>query len=146
MSMQEVRSRFEAEIRKRAAQDHYIDRAQEREVLQSALDEGIAADSARALLAAACEAQQYILESRVIKQLQDYLETAADNDGQIDQKEYRDGLALARKWTHGRRSEAQCQGLLVEIIEDAGYKTSRGWFGSWYDRVKKEVARQPVGR
>jgi hypothetical protein len=29
--------------------------------------------------------------------------------------------------------------MVVEIIEASHLKTSRGWFSSWHDRVKKEV-------
>jgi hypothetical protein len=69
------------------------------------------------------------------------MDTLANNDGQVDEKEFNDAVTTCRKWTQGRRLDAQCKLLVVEIIEENAYKTSRGWFRSWYDRVKKEVGK-----
>ena len=141
MSPDELKQRFTEAISQRARDDKYIDRAEEREILQLAVSQGVTADTARAVLVAACEARGYVVESKLVGLLRDYLDTAAGNDGQIDQWEYRDALTLCQKWTGGRCPEALCKRLIVEIIEDDRFKTARGWFRSWYDRVRQEVGR-----
>jgi hypothetical protein len=138
MSLEDVQKQFAEELGRRAAA-RYIDRAEERAILRLALQQGVTVDSARAVLALVCEAQHYVLESRVVSQLTDYLDTAAGNDGKIDAKEYQDALTLSRKWTVGTCPDVQCKRLIVEIIQNNGYKTSRGWFSSWYDNLKREV-------
>jgi hypothetical protein len=141
MSLEEVKKRFVEEVKLRAFDDKYIDKSEEREILQIALQQGITVDSARAALAQVCEAQGYVMESKVMSQLKDYLDTAAGNDGKIDEKEYKDALTLCKKWTQGKRSDIQCKRMIVEIIDDNAFKTSKGWFSSWYANLKKEIGK-----
>jgi hypothetical protein len=139
MSLEEVKKRFVEEVKLRAFDDKYIDKGEEREILQIALQQGISVDSARAALSQVCEAQGYILESRVVGELKDLLDTLPGNDGQIDEKEFNDAVTVCKKRTQGKRNDIQCKRMVIEIIEDNSYKTSKGWFSSWYDKVKKEV-------
>ena len=85
MSLDEVKKRFVEEVKLRAFDDKYVDRTEEREILQIALQQGIGVDSARAALAQVCEANGYILESKVMSELKDLLDTLAGNDGRIDE-------------------------------------------------------------
>ncbi len=139
MTPDEVKKRFVEEVKLRAYDDKYIDRGEEREILQIALQNNVSVDSARAALAQVCEAQDYVLESKVISQLKDILDTSASNDGKVDEKEFNDAVLNCKKWTKGKKTDVQCKKMVVEIIEDASYKTSTGWFSSWYKNVKKEV-------
>ena len=36
-------------------------------------------------------------------------------------------------------TDVQCKRMVVEIIEDNAYKTSKGWFSNWYTNVKKDL-------
>ena len=139
MTLEEVKKRFVEEVKLRAYDDKYIDRNEEREILQIALQQGVSVDSARAALAQVCEANDYVLESKVLTQLKDILDTSAGNDGQIDEKEFNDAVLNCKKWTKGKRNDVQCKRMVISIIEDQTFKTSKGWFSDWYSRVKKEV-------
>ncbi|MBI2804131.1 MAG: hypothetical protein HYX68_04005 [Planctomycetes bacterium] len=139
MTLDEVKKRFVEEVKLRAYDDKYIDRKEEREILQIALQNGVGVDSARAALAQVCEAQDYVLESAVIARLKDIIETSAANDGSIDEKEFNDAVLNCKKWTKGKKNDIQCKKMIIEIIDDNSYKTSKGWFSSWYANVKKEV-------
>jgi hypothetical protein len=139
VSLDDIKKRFVEEVKLRAYDDKYVDRKEEREILQLALSEGISVDSARAALAQVCESQDYVLESRVLVQLKDVLDTAAGNDGQIDEKEFNDIVTNCKKWTRGKKTDIQCKKMVIEVIEESSFKTSKGWFSSWYDRIKKEV-------
>src|SRR6201988_3744094 len=88
MSIDEIKKRFVNEIKMRAYDDKYIDRNEEREILQIAIQMGVNLESARGALSQVCEAQGYVQESAVLKQVMDQIEVAAANDGKIDQKEF----------------------------------------------------------
>jgi hypothetical protein len=139
VTLDEIKKRFVEEVKLRAYDDKYIDRGEEREILQIALQNGISVDSARAALAQVCEAQSYVLESKVLTQLKDILETSATNDGKIDEKEFNDAVLNCKKWTNGKKNDVQCKKMVIEIIDDASFKTSKGWFSDWYSRTKKEL-------
>jgi hypothetical protein len=139
MDLDNVKKRFVEEIKLRAFDDKYIDKNEEREILQIALQQGVGVDGARAALAQVCEGQGFILESRVRTHLKDVLDTLAGNDGKIDEKEFNDAVTMCKKATQGKRSDVQCKKMVIEIIDDNAYKTSKGWFSSWYDRTKREL-------
>lgn len=139
MTIDEVKKRFVEEVKLRAYDDKYIDKDEEREILQIAIQTGITVDSARAALIQVCEGNGYVLESKVMSEMKDLLDTLAGNDGKIDEKEFNDALAMAKKRTQGKRNDNQLKRMLIQIIDDNAYKTSKGWFSSWYDKVKKEI-------
>jgi hypothetical protein len=139
VNLDDVKKRFVEEVKLRAYDDKYIDRKEEREILQIALQAGVSVDSARSALAQVCEAQDYVLESKVLAQLKDILDTSASNDGSIDEKEFNDAVLNCKKWTKGKKNEIQCKKMVCEIIDDNSYKTSKGWFSNWYANVKSEI-------
>src|SRR5207253_7456100 len=79
MSLDEVKKRFVEEVKLRAYDDKYIDKNEEREILQIALQSGVTVDSARAALAQVCESNSYVLESKVLSEIKDLIETFASN-------------------------------------------------------------------
>ncbi|HYT88610.1 MAG TPA: hypothetical protein VEL76_07865 [Gemmataceae bacterium] len=139
MDIDSVKKRFVEEVKLRAFDDKYIDKNEEREILQIALQQGVGVDGARAALAQVCEAQGYVLESKVLSEMKDFLDTMAGNDGKIDEKEFNDAIAMCKKRTQGKRSDIQVKRMIVQVIEDNAYKTSKGWFSNWYTNVKKEI-------
>ncbi len=139
MDLEAVKRRFVEEVKLRAFDDKYIDKNEEREILQIALQQGVGVDGARAALGQVCDAQGYVLESRVREQAKNLLDTLAGNDGQIDQKEFNDAVSFCKKATQGKRTDVQVKRMIVEIIDDNAYKTSKGWFSNWYINVKKEL-------
>jgi hypothetical protein len=139
VTLDEVKKRFVDEVKLRAYDDKYIDRKEEREILQVALQAGISFDSARSALGQVCEAQDYVLESAVLARLKDILDTSAGNDGAIDEKEFNDAVLNCKKWTKNKKNDVQCKKMVIEIIDEASYKTSKGWFSSWYANVKREL-------
>src|SRR5436190_23117573 len=139
MTLDEVKKRFVEEVKLRAYDDKYIDKNEEREILQIALQAGITVDSARAALSQVCESNGYVVESRVLADIKDTIEIAAGNDGKIDEKEFNDAVALLRKKVQGKKNDVQCKRMIIEIIDDNSYKVKTGLFSNWYNRTKKEV-------
>jgi len=141
MALDDVKKRFVEEVKLRGHDDQYIDKNEEREILQIALQQGVGVDGAKAALTQVCESNGFILESNVMKQAKDLLDTLAGNDGQIDQKEFNDAVTFVKKAVKGKRTDLQIKRLLIDIIEDNVYKTSKGWFSNWYANTKKEVGK-----
>ena len=139
MSLDEVKRQFVEQVKLRAYDDKYIDKNEEREILQMALQHGVTVDSARAALAQVCEAQGYVLESKVLTQLKDLIDTFAGNDGKIDEKEFNDVVTTAKKATMGKKNDIQLKRMICEIIDDNAYKVKTGLFSNWYSRVKREI-------
>src|SRR5947209_16729036 len=139
MALAEVRRQFGEHVKLRAYDDKYIATNEERDILQIALQQGVTVDSARAALAQVCESQGYVLESRVLADLKELVDTFASNDGKIDEKEFNDVVTTCKKKTQGKKNDVQCKRMVIEIIEDNSYKVKTGMFSNWYARVKKEV-------
>ena len=139
MSLDEVKREFVEQVKLRAYDDKYIDKAEEREILQLAIQKGVTVDSARAALAQVCESQNYVLESVAIKAVKELIEIQAGNDGKIDEKEFNDAVSLLKTRTQGKKNEVQVKRMVIEIIEDNNYKVKTGMFSNWFSRVKREV-------
>ena len=139
MSLDEVKRRFVEEVKLRAYDDKYIDKNEEREILQIAIQQGISVDSAASALAQVCESQGYVLESKVLSEVKDLIETFVSNDGKLDEKEFNDAVAQLKKRCQGKRNDIQCKKMIIEIVEDNSYKIKSGLFSNWYQRMKKDV-------
>jgi hypothetical protein len=139
MSLDEVKKRFVEEVKLRAYDDKYIDKNEEREILQIALQQGVTVDSARAALAQVCETNGYVLESRVLNDVKDLIDTFASNDGKIDEKEFNDAVTTCKKACQGKKNDVQCKKMVIEIIDENSFKVKTGMFSNWYARAKKEV-------
>jgi len=139
MSLDDVKREFVEQVKLRAYDDKYIDKAEEREILSIALTKGVTVDSARAALTQVCESNGYVLESRVLAQIKDLIDTFAGNDGHIDEKEFKDAVTTCKKACQGKKNDIQCKRMVIEIIDENSFKVKQGMFNHWYDRVKKEV-------
>jgi hypothetical protein len=140
MTMDEIKRRFAEEVKLRAYDDKYIDRNEEREILQFALQAGVTIDSARMALVQVCEQNGYILESTIITRIKEDLNVYMGNDGQIDEKEFNNVVLKVKQLVGNKKNEMQIKKMVVEVMEDTGNtKTTKGWFTNWYARVKKEV-------
>jgi hypothetical protein len=139
MSLDEVKRQFVEQVKLRAYDDKYIDKNEEREILQMALQHGVTVDSARAALAQVCESQGYVLESVALKAVKEMIDIQANNDGKIDEKEFGDAVALLKVRNSGKKNDIQCKRMVVEIIEENSYKIKTGLFSNWFKNVKREV-------
>jgi hypothetical protein len=103
-----------------------VDRNEEREVLQIAIQLGVAIESARLTLAEVCQAEGYVLESAVIKKIQTEMEAAVAHDGRVDRQEFE------QMFTHAKTA--------MRGMEDTGNnRVKTGWFTNWYRALKKEL-------
>ena len=140
MAVEEIKKRFVSEIKLRAYDDKYVDKNEEREILQIAIQLGVSIDSARGALAQVCEEHSYVLESTLLKAIKDQVETAAGNDGKVDQKEFDLIFQNARRLVSGKKNDREVKKMIVTVMEDTGNnKVKTGWFSDWYTALKKDL-------
>ena len=140
MSVEDIKKRFVNEIKLRAYDDKYIDKNEEREILQIAIQLGVGIDSARGALVQVCDEQNYVMESVLLKQIKDQVESAFGNDGKIDQKEFDLIFANIRKAISGKKNDREVKKMMIAVMEDTGMnKVRKGWFSNWYADMKKDL-------
>jgi hypothetical protein len=139
MHLDEIKRQFVEQVKLRAYDDKYIDKKEEREILQLAIQQGVTVDSARAALGQVCEANGYVLESKLLFDIKQTIQVAASNDGKIDEKEFNDAVTLLKLKSNNKLNDIQAKRMIIELIDTEGFKTTTGWFSSWYTNVKREV-------
>jgi phage-related minor tail protein len=139
MHLDEIKRQFVEQVKLRAYDDKYIDKKEEREILQLAIQQGVTVDSARAALGQVCEANGYVLESKVLGDIKQTIQVAASNDGKVDEKEFNDAVTLLKLKSNNKLNDVQAKRMIIELIDTDGFKTTSGWFSSWYANVKREV-------
>ena len=140
MSIDEIKKRFVNEIKLRAYDDKYIDKNEEREILQIAIQLGVSIDSARGALVQVCDEHSYVLETSILKQIKEQVETAAGNDGKVDQKEFDLIFGNIKRAMQGKKNDREVKKMIVTVMEDTGNnKVKTGWFSDWYSALKKDL-------
>lgn len=136
MSIEEVKKRFVQEIKLRAFDDRYVDKAEEMEILKIAVADGVTVDSGRHALRQVCEASDYVLESVLDEKAKEMLDQFAQ-DGEVDKKEFEDTVAVVSRTAKGRLNDSQIAKKAKEIMEANGMKPRQGFFkgGSWFNEV-----------
>ncbi len=139
MPLEMIQKRFIDEINLRGYDDKYIDKNEEREILQIAIHQGISVDVARTALAEVSAKQGYVLESDLLRMVNGECQSAAANNGKIDRMRFETILQTLRNAAQGRRADAELKKLVVLGIEDNGLKIQSGWFFNWYGAIKREI-------
>jgi hypothetical protein len=139
-SIDEIKKRFVNEIKLRAYDDKYIDKGEEREILQIAIQLGVSIDSARGALVQVCEESSYVMESVILRDMKDQIETAAGNDGKVDQKEFDLIFQNCKRKMQGKKNDREIKKMIITVMEETGNnKVKTGWFSDWYTALKKDL-------
>jgi hypothetical protein len=140
MSPDAIQARFVDEIKLRAYDDRYIDKNEEREILQIAIQHGIGIDAARADLAHVCDQNGFVLESTLMARVRTQAEAAVAAAGHLDREGFDRIFEDARTHAQGRKNDRELKKITVLVIEDAGLnRVKAGWFTDWYTALKREL-------
>ncbi|MBN9119477.1 MAG: hypothetical protein J0I06_10020 [Planctomycetes bacterium] len=140
MELDDIKKRFVSEIKLRAYDDKYIDRGEEREILQIAIQLGVSIDSARSALVQVCDENNYVMETALLKQIKDQVEAAAGNDGMVDQKEFDLIFANIKRAVQNKKNDREVKRMIVTVMEETGNnKIKKGWFSNWYATLKQDL-------
>ena len=140
MSDDDIKRRLVDEIKLRAYDDRYIDKNEEREILQIAIQHGIGIDAARADLAHVCDQNGFVLESTLMARVRTQAEAAVAAAGHLDREGFDRIFEDARTHAQGRKNDRELKKITVLVIEDAGLnRVKAGWFTDWYTALKREL-------
>ncbi len=138
MTLDDIKREFASQVKMRGFDDKYIDKQEEKEILQMAISKGVSFESARASIQQVCEKEGYTLESGVMKEAKQLLEVQAGT-GKIDYRDFTDAISFVTKRINGVRSVKQVKRMLCEMIEEEALRVTSGWITSWFKKVKREV-------
>lgn len=140
MTPEEVQKRFVEEINLRAYDDQFIDKNEEREILQIAIHHGMSVEEARLSLQQVCTRQGYALESSLMDEVKTRLQQLHHNSGKVEQAAFADLVELVRRQAGPKRNDRDAKRLVVIVMEDHALNHVKlRWPLNWYRRVKKEV-------
>jgi hypothetical protein len=136
----EIKKRFLNEIKLRGYDDRFIDRNEEREIIQLAIQLGLNIDSARLALSQVCTDLDYVQESSVATIMRDQLNAALGNDGKVSRKEFDLVFATVKLAMKGRKTDVEIKKMMVNLLEESGQaRIKTGWFTDWYAAMKREL-------
>ncbi len=116
--------------------DKYIDRKEEKKILEEAMKRNISIDDALAVMRSIASAHDYVVERDVETRCKEMLEQFA-GDGKVDKKEFEDAVGMYKKGSRGRVPESEIRRRLKNVMIDQGWKAKEGGlFGSkWFSEI-----------
>jgi hypothetical protein len=140
MTPDDVKARLLGEITLRGYADQYIDRNEEREILQIAIQLGVGVEAARGHLAAVCGERGYVLESAIARVMAEQLREVIGQKGRVDRGAFDRIVSAALGRMRGKKSPREVKKILLTVMEDTGHnRVKTGWFGNWYAALKREL-------
>lgn len=117
--------------------DGYIDRQEEKAILERGISLGISIESGLAIINQVASANGYVVERQVNDRSKQILNQFANNDGKIDKKEFDDAVAFYKTDTKGKLKEDEIRRRVKQLILDNGWKVKEGGlFGSkWFSAI-----------
>jgi Ca2+-binding EF-hand superfamily protein len=134
---EEVRKQFVDYIMLQVFDDQYIDRTEEKKILQEGMGKGVGIEEGLGIMRQVAQDKGFVLERDAEERAKDMLEAFATNDGKVDKKEFEDVVGLLKKQSKGKIPEAEMKRRLKKMMEDNGWKAKEGGlFGSkWYSAI-----------
>jgi broad-specificity NMP kinase len=140
MPLEFVKQQLIREIEARGYDDHFIDLNEEREILQIAYYRAVDTESARQAMAEICTEKGYLLESVLLQQIREHVQTVTAEAGEMNRRLFDRIFHEIKPSMFGRRDDKQIQRMIVWAIEDLGPTRVRtGWFRDWYSALRKEL-------
>ena len=133
-----IQKQFIEYIKSKAFDDQYIDREEEKKILEVGIKNGITIDESLSLVRQVASQMGWVIERDAEDQAKQFLENATINDGKVDKKEFENALILFKKDTKGKITEPEMKKRLKKIMEDNAWKAKEGGlFGSkWYSAIE----------
>ncbi len=134
---EQIEKQFREYIALQAYDDKYIDRQEEKKILEVGVKNNISVEESLAIIQKVASEKGYVLERDAEERAKEFLANAAANDGKVDKKEFEDAVTLFGKATKGKIREPEMKKRLKQMMEDNGWKAKEGGlFGSkWYSAI-----------
>ena len=125
------------EIKLRCFDDMYIDKGEEKEILQKAIALGVTIDEARVFIKSIALRDGYVIESELEETALNLMKSPAENDGKITQKEFMNAMKFLSNTSKGKVSDVELQKKLKMVVLDNNFKVKEGMLngGSWFTSI-----------
>jgi hypothetical protein len=133
-----IQKQFIEYIKSKAFDDQYIDREEEKKILEVGIKNGITVDESLSLVRQVASQMGWVIERDAEDQAKQFLESATRDDGKISKKEFENAVILFKKATKGKIIEPEMKKRLKKMMEDNAWKAKEGGlFGSkWYSAIE----------
>jgi hypothetical protein len=134
---EETKKAFVDYIMLQSFDDQYIDRQEEKKIVEEGIKKGFGVDEALAILNQVASEKGLALERQAEERTKEMLGQFATNDGKVDKKEFEDALAIFKSASKGKIPEPEMKRRLKSMMETQGWKAKEGGlFGSkWYSAI-----------
>jgi len=133
----ESHKQFVEFIKLQVFDDGYIDRQEEKVILEKGIGLGISVDSGLAIINQVATSNGYVVERLVNERSKQILQQFASNDGKIDKKEFEDAVAFYKTDTKGKLREDEIRRRVKQLILNNGWKVQEGGLFStkWFSAI-----------
>lgn len=134
---EDVKNRFVEYVKLQGFDDQYIDRKEEKKILETAVKNGLSVEEGLALLREVATQKGLVVERDAEERAKEVLERFAGNDGKVDKKEFADAVAIFKSTCKGRVPEPEIQKRLKAMMLGNGWQAKEGGlFGSkWFSAI-----------
>lgn len=137
MVSEDVKKQFVNYIMLQVFDDQYIDRTEEKKILEEGVKKGLGVDEGLAIIRQVASEKGLALERDAEERAKEMLARFSGNDGKVDKKEFEDALAIYQSASKGKVPEPELKRRLKKMMEGNGWKAKEGGlFGSkWYSAI-----------
>ena len=132
-----IKNQFIEFIKLQAFDDQFIDKAEEKRIVEVGVKNGMSVDECLLLILEVAQQKGLVLEREVEERTKEFLHKAATNDGHVSKKEFEDAFELFKKGIKGKIREPEIKQRLKQIMLDKGWKAKEGLLsgGSWFSNI-----------
>ncbi|WP_353572646.1 hypothetical protein [Candidatus Albibeggiatoa sp. nov. BB20] len=133
---QETIDKFVEYIKLQVFDDRYIDRQEEKRILEEGIRMGIGVEKGLSIIRQAASENGYGLEREIEEQAKKLLERFAA-DGKVDRKEFDDAFEMFKQEAQGKLKDDEIKRRLKQIMLDNSWKAKEGGlFGAkWFSAI-----------
>lgn len=136
MSSEDAKKRLGEFVKLNTYDDKYIDRAEEKQILQEAVRIGLSVEEGLTVMRSVAQATGVTVERDIEDNVMDMLRTFA-RDGQIDKKEFADTVETYKTKCQNRVPEPEIKRRVKAMIQNQGWKAKEGGLFSskWFSDI-----------
>lgn len=138
MATEEVKKQFIDYIMLQVFDDQYIDRQEEKKILEEGIRKGLGIEEGLAIIRQVALEKGFALERDAEDRAKEMLDTFASNDGKVDKREFEDALAILKSHSKGKLPEPEMKRRLKMMMVENDWKAKEGgFFGSkWFSEIQ----------
>ncbi|MEN8217352.1 MAG: hypothetical protein ABFS56_13485 [Pseudomonadota bacterium] len=134
---EQLREEFIEYIMLMVYDDQYIDRREEKKILEEGIKRGIRVEDGLSIIRQVAAEKGFVIEREAEERTKNILRQYALTDGFIDHKEFEDALAMFNDACKGKIPEPDLKRRLKKMMVDNGWKAKEGsLFGTrWFSAI-----------